>query len=589
MRDVVRIVKRQWAWAFGLAALGCAYGPTLTAHIRRSVDPRIFTDDARQQIYPFFRYADSSLFPNDYIADYYLDCLPIGVRGIYMLSAPLVDPAAMSNVVMYLMLMLTVVGVGVAANRLGGKVAAWGAMALVLGAEIYLDRMAGGLPRAFGFPVLAWALAALAYGRTKWLAALTWIGACFYPVAGLIVGMAVAFFLLLPAADRGDAGTWNVRKRLIFLAIVALVSIAVLLPPTVLSSQYAPVLSAGDVEEYPELGPSGRYSVNSRPPWKSFFEETPTAIEVGVVGIGEPWVEPIFDWATEVQHRKRRPKPRPIIVDFVVMLTLIGWLLLAATSSGARRVLMLGLSAFVGYSIARVIAPYFYLPTRYTTYAMPLLAIVMASTASAGFFALGEKLGWIGPTSGRFRAGATFVFCFFILATMGGRGSAKTGLRIDVRGEPIYDEIAELPVDAVIAGWPAVAKPKLRLMTIENVPYVSRRTALLTFETHQVFHKGYVDEMRQRMRALIDATFATSIEPLVRLRDEHQVTHMLVSVPHLQERNFKYFAPFDAWIERAQRRSEDKPLVLLDLVDKDAISREGDQAIIDLRRLNDSR
>lgn len=589
MRDAVRIAKQQWAWAFGLAALAWAYGPTLSAHIRRSLDPRVFADDARQQIYPFFRYADSSLFPEDYIADYYLDCLPIGFRGLYMLSAPLLDPAAMSNVVMYLMLMLTVIGVGVAANRLGGKVAAWGAMALVLGAGIYLDRMGGGLPRAFGFPVLAWALAALAYGRTKCLAALTWIGACFYPVSGLIVGMAVTFLLLLPAADRGDAGTWNVRKRLVFLVIVALVSIAVLLPPTLRSSQYAPVLTAADVEAYPELGPRGRYTANSRPPWKSFFENAPSAIEAGVIGVGEPWLEPIFEWATEVQHRKRRPKPRPVIVDFVVMFTLLGWLLLAATSSAARRVLMLGLSAFVGYSIARAIAPYFYLPTRYTTYAMPLLAVVMASTAPAGFFALGEKLGWIGLTAGRFRAGATFVFCAFILATMGGRGTATTGLRVDLRNEPIYDEIAELPVDAVVAGWPAVAKPKLRFMAIENVPYVSRRTALLTFETHQVFHKEYVDEMRKRMRALIDATFATSVEPLVRLRDEHRVTHMLVSVPHLQERNFKYFAPFDASTERARRRSEGKPLVLLDLVDKDATEHEGGYAIIDLRTLNDSR
>jgi hypothetical protein len=51
-------------------------------HIDRGFEPRFFGDDVRQQIYPFFRYVDSSLFPNDYIADYYLDCLPLGFRAL---------------------------------------------------------------------------------------------------------------------------------------------------------------------------------------------------------------------------------------------------------------------------------------------------------------------------------------------------------------------------------------------------------------------------------------------------------------------------------------------------------------------------
>jgi hypothetical protein len=203
-------LKGWWPWALLAGSLGLMYGPSLSRHIRRGSDPRIFGDDARQQIYPFFRYADSSLFPSDYVADYYLDCLPLGFRAFYTLSAPLVDPVTSNKIVMYLMLLITVVALGAAANRLGGKVAAWGAMALVLGGSVYLERMGGGLPRAFGFPILACALVALSCGHTKWLAALVWLGACFYPVAGVLVGMAMTFvLLLLPATDRGDARDWG--------------------------------------------------------------------------------------------------------------------------------------------------------------------------------------------------------------------------------------------------------------------------------------------------------------------------------------------------------------------------------------------
>jgi len=290
-------MKGWWPWVVVLGALGIVYGPALAMHIGRGVDPQVFNDDARQQIYPFFRYADSSLFPNDYIGDYYLDNLPIGFRALYTISAPLIDPAVSNKIVMYLMLLITILGLGVAANRLGGKVAAWAAMSLALGASLYIDRMGGGLPRAFGFPILACALAALAYGRVKWLAALVCLGACFYPIAGVLVGFATTFLLLLlPASDRGDAKDWDLRRRLGFLAIVAGASFFLLLPTILGSSRYAPVLTAEDVAEYPEAGPGGRYAPDSRAPYESFFDSASKAVARGLVGAGKPWVAPVFEW-----------------------------------------------------------------------------------------------------------------------------------------------------------------------------------------------------------------------------------------------------------------------------------------------------
>ena len=79
---------------------------------------------------------------------------------------------------------------------------------------------------------------------------------------------------------------------------------------------------------------------------------------------------------------------------------------------------------------------------------------------------------------------------------------------------------------------------------------------------------------------------ATSNEPLLRLRDEHGVTHMLAYLPHLRGRRLRYFRPFDQWIGEAQRRRAGKPLFLQHLVDNHAIYRRGDYAIIDLRELN---
>ena len=560
-------------WLLVLGALGFAHGPTLVAHISRGLHPNVFNDDARQQIFPFFRYADSSLFPNDYISDYYLNCFPLGFRALYTASAPLIDPAVSSKIVTYLLLLVTVAGLGVAANRLGGKVAAWAAMSLVLGASLYLDRMGGGLPRAFGFPILAWALAALAYGRTKWLAALVWLGALFYPVAGVVTGLATALLLLLlPASDRGDAEAWDLRRRLRFLAVVAGASIVLLLPTIVASSSYSPVITSDDLAEYPEAGPGGRYGTDSRAPYDGFTESAATAAWRGVRGVGRPWVEPIGEWAAG--------RATPILV-FVAAFSALGWLLFLASSGVARRAMMLGLAAFIGYWLARSAPPFLYLPTRYAGYSVPVLAVLMISTSVAAFYSMGDKLGWADGhvvTTKAFRAGATLVFCLFVLVTIGGRGSTRAGLNVEADDTALYEAVAALPEDAVIAGWPRTA--------IESVPYVARRTALLTFETHQAFHEKYADVMRERMRALIDAWLATSDDPLIRLRDEHGVTHMLVYLPHLRGRRLEYFRPFNAWIAEARRESAGKLPALPALVDGHAIYRDDRYALVDLRGLS---
>jgi hypothetical protein len=295
----------------------------------------------------------------------------------------------------------------------------------------------------------------------------------------------------------------------------------------------------------------------------------------GLVGAGRPWVESIFEWAKDDLPPESQSNPHQTILILIAGFSVVGWLFFVASSGAARRVLMFGLAAFIGYSLARLVPPYLYLPPRYANYPMPLLAVLMASTSVAGFFSLRDKLG-VG-TKSAFRAGVTLVFCLFILAAIGGRGSSRAGLSFEIRNVPLYDAIAELPADAVIAGWPFTA--------IENVPYVARRTAFLTFETHQTFHQRYVDTMRGRMRALIDATLATSNDPLIRLRDEHGVTHMLVYLPHLRGARLTYFKPFDEWIARARHASAAKPLSLQDLVDNHAIYRDHSHALVDLGEL----
>jgi len=152
-----------------VAALILMYGPFLIAHIQNSANPYVFAEDARPWIAPFV--------VSGYASDYYSTLLPIGYKAFYQIVALVADPIAASKVVPYPLLLAVIAGVWVAAGRFGGVPASFCSAALCLSTGIFLDRMVGGTPRAFGFPLIAAAAVALILGRDlheREIASSTW-------------------------------------------------------------------------------------------------------------------------------------------------------------------------------------------------------------------------------------------------------------------------------------------------------------------------------------------------------------------------------------------------------------------------------
>jgi hypothetical protein len=557
-------------WLVLIASLAAMYGPSVAEHVRRALDPGVLNDDARQQIYPFYRYIGEGLIKDDYIADYYLANLPILYRGLYFIAAKLGDPVALSKAVPYVLFAVTLGALAAAAARLAGKAAAWGALAIALGASVYLDRMAGGLPRAFGFPLIACALAALVYARPWWLAVLVVLGAGFYPVATAVLGLTLAVWLLvLPASMRSGASDWRLSRRLLFVTAVAIASGAILVPTAVAGAQFGPVIPAHATERFPEAGPGGRYFAADRAPFPGFWEDAPLYMKKGLVGSGEPWVKRSHAWFSEQSSLRQ-----DALFELLVVLVVVGGVGLARRRGTMAAPLMaLVWAVLVGHLVARFVAPYLYLPQRYLLYALPLLTALLIPSSVVGICELvqGKRRPWLVPP-------LVVVLVVGLLAAVGGRGSETAGLGVRVRtADPLYAAVARLPKEAVVAGWPKGP--------IENVPYISHRAALLTWETHQAFHEGFVLEMRKRMHALTDAYFATSPGPLFRLRDDQGVTHLLVDTRHFRGRKPSYFRPFDERIREKTGHFRPDASEVLRQLEHAAIYRAGSLALLDLRML----
>lgn len=526
------MVQRHWQWlAFG-ASLAAIFGESLVAHMRLAADPNVINDDARQQVYPFFRYADSALFRDDLISDYYLACLPWGYRALYMIAGYFDAAEGMSKVVPYLELLITVSMLALAAHRFGGKVGAWLAAALCLGSSVYLSRMAGGLPRSFAFPLLACTLAALAYGRIRWAAFMIPVSAAFYPASAVPGGIALALVLLvLPRSDAGEAKEWSLQQRFTFLTLTALAAALVLLPSMLSSRGYGEVIRPANIVEFPEAGPGGRYGPSDRAPFDPYWKAAVPIFQSAVTGDGEPIVTSAHSWAVA------RQQGGWLLLGLSVI-ALGGFLCLARVRDDARRVWMLAVAVVVAHTIAAQIAPYFYLPQRYVMYPVPLLGTLMLATGTVGWLSL-----WRTDAAARLKAALLLVPGLILLMTFGGYGTPNRGLNTRLaKLAPVFAALNGLPKDTLIAGWP-------RGM-IDSVPYAARRRVLLSFELHQAFHTGYALEMRQRMYDTIAAYYATSLEPVLALR-RWGVTHVVVEDRHFRGTPPPYFAPFRRAIESA--------------------------------------
>jgi len=552
-----------WATAVGLLAL--VYGPHLLRSMRRAATPLIVNDDARQQIFPFFRYMDASLFPSDYIGDYYLDAfLPTGYRWLYRAAATLWDPTALSATLPYLLLGVLLAAVAAIAHRLGGVVAAFFSMAMCLTGASVLLAVGGGLPRGFAFPVLACGLAALVYGRPGLTLASIWAGAAFYPVAGLVLGMTTSVvWLLLPARDLGRAGAWPRTRRLVALAAAAAVSMALLAPTVIGARPYGRFLTAADAGVYPEVGAGGRYQTKNVAPWPGYLAGAAPVARRAILGHGKPWT-PL-----------RRHLP-PAFWTALLVLTTLGWLRLVAIRPGARIVTAFAAAAAAGYTVACEVAPYLYLPPRYVMYPVPL---VCALAIPAALVSLGD---WAGAAAGRPRLGpiAAAVAGGALLLAVGGYGDPALGLRRDARrSAKLFAAIERLPPDALIAGFPRGH--------VNDIPLLARRQVLMSYETHQVFHEAYVLEMRRRLRAFLDAYYATDPKPIRRLHREFGVTHILVDRDHLERRPPGYFKPLGKWVSAAYRRARGRALLASPRARDAVVFRRGRVELVDLAILLD--
>jgi hypothetical protein len=580
------VIRRTWFGILLVALVVAWFAPTLVLHVTRTFDAFTFNDDARILIWPFFRDAEPTLFVGDPFVTYFQAGLPEGYLALYHTLGRLGLARVASEVLPYLLLFVTLGFLTASGYRLGGKSGALLTAVLLLGSVSVMDRLGGGLPRAFAFPLVACASYALVQGRAGMLAVLTVLGAAFYPVVAALLGLSLFFLLVLPSRLRGNTETTELKKR-IGLVLVTFFCISGLLLPTMLRLRtYGETITPKTLSSYPEAGPGGRLGPEQQAPFPPWYRSAGFHAKQALLGQG-----PLLGGSVAASFRRSDTKANALVGAVLVGACASFGLRTRRKRSVAPEVIRLGtllLAMIVGYVLASLVTPALFLPERYAQYAAPLLSILLVAT---GFGVPNDSETNLRPeprtskavpprtSNVRWSTLGSWALTLVVLLLLAGKGTSWTGIEVWIppAERSLYAELSKLPKDSLIAGWPSGP--------LENVPYLSKRRVLTNYQLEMPFHRTFTEGTRQRLRALFEAYFATDNSAITALNRRFGVTHLLVDPEIFGDNTPSYYRPFDTLVWQLYGAARARPR-LLELARDPAVGRRiGRLYLVELKPL----
>ena len=462
---------------------------------------------------------------------------------------------------------------------LGGALLSFAVAALTLTAWIFIGLgFIGGAPRMYAYPLISVVLYALLQDRPMMLATTAVLGALLYPVVATIAGLCLASWMILkPLSERGRVSHWRFSRRLAIVTLTGFLTLAGLIPQLLGSKPYGRRIVAADIETYPEAGPEGNYRPYDQLPYKLF------GIESLVYYLGPMYAhgDPIAPWFNVHKRLDRNTLLFVLgVTGLILLVVILGGLkslLQEDRGGGGIRLISFFIVCGVLHAMAWFAAPYMYIPTRYFMFSLPFLITLVFPWS---LYTLLRRVPQL-HSSRKLHAVAFLGIIGLYLLAFGGRGNvAFSESTLNTPSSRLFDAVAALPKNVLIAGWP--------LGPLQELEYITRRNAFVTGDLHQVLHLNFLLTMRARMDALFDAYLSTDAAPLARLKKEFGVTHLIVETRDFTDPKHppEYFAP---WRTRIQPRLAEikgrEYLMNVAVQDKAAVFHQNGLLLLDLAKL----
>ena len=487
-------------------------------------DPKLQPDDARTAIFPFHRYAAGHPLADDPIANEMLEYQPYAYRLLFRVTVPFVGLLMATKLVAWLLIGIVVAaGIVLASSRRAGLGAG------ILFAFIFLhdanvqDRIIGGLPRSFGFPLTALWLAG-AFASRPWVrrtAAL--LSALTYPTALAMVLGAEGVY-----AVRGLArpGLFTLLRRLKHYAFLVAACAALLAPAVLIGmSDGGPIHTLQQAENEPAFGRSGRLRVLPFPdPGEAFgkaFYDTFTLSRGST---------PTEGWKEFVKKHESE-----IAMAIAAALLLLPLLRVSPVPVPAIAFLAASLTL---YAIARGYAFKLYSPERYYSIGMRVVAL---SLFAGTFGLMAPRLSLRYRSTLRNVVGGVVVWLVWF-GLGNGVGSPPMSYDLDYRRDAaLWDWLKKTPIQSRFA---------CHIGDCDSFPLFGQRANMGGFETLQPWLTKSWARQKERTQDTFQAIYATKREDALAYAKRYGVTHFVINKNRYDEdfvSRAKSFEPFSSF------------------------------------------
>jgi len=504
-----------------------------------------FEDDAPQHVWWTYRFADPTLFPNDEMARFMSGppCAPPGYRTIYRLAVPHFDAQRVSETIPIVLSVLLMAGALLMGYRAGGGWAGAIFLSLVIVQRLYFDHLQGGFPRAFGLPIMLFAMWALMARRLGLLGLAFLAAALFYPpcLVPPVMCTAVALSWDFWKTRRLPKG-WLVMGILLAASVVLLLMFMKGLP-----KEFGPIVTPSEARVTAEFQPHARaeyFNVG----WRQFIFDSPLS------GFGyDMWVVLGFFGLVILS-----------VIIFGNFVPTEGWLLL--------------IGSLLSFIAAHILIFHMHVPNRHVQYPMVVFRLIwLAALVPPVIKLLNKPLTWW-PVLQKIKTPvvvAALLIALIIIGTSSIKRMRKTlKLPVDQDMENAYAFINTLPKNTLVAAHPYDANA---------VPLRTQRSVLACWETYHPYWVGYAHYIQPRVAAEIKAQYASDWKDVQALNEKYGVSVYLVNDwNYWSDEAINFCYPYTAGDLAAVAEGREKGFALLNPPEGRVLYRSGHVSVVRL-------
>ena len=495
-----------------LLAGALLFGLALACVVERDIfcNPYAVNDDVRNQIYWMAQILNPRYFSQDYIASYFTQPVLVSpvLAMVYNTLTPWVSPLSLSQWMPFpLVLLATFFLFKFCEKYRNATYAFWSCFAFNCSLWIFKN-MAGGLSRAFIYPLLF---------LTLWLISLNqWVGvtialllsALIYPPAFFLAAV-----LILVELIRFYGKDGYFKHRLLSLLTGIIGSLALLQwrsSQSMIGNAFGPLSSNQSTEGLRDFFVGGRIVLF---PWGNLSAQWPAPFKL----FGE--------------LLERLPQLYILIPTGVFLLVLYVYHVHLKRRLGSLlipgKVWRLLLSSAILYMVAWACLFYLYVPERYLQYTLPLVPTFVFGTL---FYRLQQV--W------RPKALMAFLGLTLLVTSLFWRDDL---MNPKPQERALFHYLNTLPAQAMIAAPPGLAS---------NIPLYSFRSVYISNEAYIPFHQRYFRTVKNRLKNWISAYYTDDPQVLAQFIRRNRVDYLVVQLDDFSHKRIgslpeKYYYAFD--------------------------------------------